>query len=226
MEELDLDVAGEYLLMAATLAHIKSRMLLPRPDGDAVDEDEDEAGDPREELIRRLLEYQKYKQAGAQLGDRPVLGRDVWGRGLARRDAVAGEVDFAAEAELAEVPLARLIGALAAVLERARINLAHSVSVDRLSVSARINQLVDRFEREDEFSFESCFAFVAAGTHAPEQLKHEVVVTFLAILEMARLGMIGISQPTGETEIRIRRTADDLRTRAEHLGPDVEGDMA
>src|SRR5688500_12139092 len=94
MAGLDIDVAGEYLLMAATLCHIKSRELLPG--SDAGDEDGEAAGDggegevevdPRADLIKRLLEYQKYKEAAEQLGQRPVVGRNVWGRGSATEDA-------------------------------------------------------------------------------------------------------------------------------------------
>jgi segregation and condensation protein A len=221
MESLNLDVAGEYLLMAATLAHIKSRELLPRPDGSAGDgddaDDADDGPDPREELIRRLLEYQKYKQAAEHLGGQPVVGRNVWLRGLDRKQAIADDVVEGVEAPLAEIPVDKLLAALDKVLQRAKINLAHSVSVDRLSVSERINQLVDRLEQADEFTFQSCFAFVEAGTHSADQLKHDVVVTFLAILEMARLGMIGLSQPLGESEIRIRRAAEDMRAHTDHI---------
>lgn len=218
METLDLDIAGEYLLMAATLAHIKSRELLPREEVDDLEESEEgEGADPRQELIRRLLEYQKYREAGEHLGGQPVVGRNVWTRGVKRTEAVATDVDQTAAAPLAELSIDKLLSALHTVLERAKVNLAHSISVDRLSVSERINQLVDRLEQVNEFSFQSCFAFVEAGTHTAHQLKHDVVVTFLAILEMARLSMIKLSQPRGETEIRIRRAAQDMQANAEHI---------
>ena len=93
MQALDIDVAGEYLLMAATLCHIKSRELLPNPE--PLEAEETDAAiaeleiDPRADLIKRLLEYQKYKEAAGQLGQRPVIGRNVWGRGTATEDAVA-----------------------------------------------------------------------------------------------------------------------------------------
>src|SRR5580704_8559934 len=98
MARLDVDVAGEYLLMAATLCHLKSRELLPTPEHDdpeaaVAGEGEDEGIDPRADLIRRLLEYQKYKEAADHLGQRPVVGRNVWGRGTPAEDAVAPEVD-------------------------------------------------------------------------------------------------------------------------------------
>ncbi len=226
MESLNLDIAGEYLLMAATLAHIKSRELLPSPElGGDEDEDGEEGPDPRQELIRRLLDYQKYKQVAEELGERPVVGRNVWLRGVKKYDAVAEDVEEDAQAPLAEIPVSRLLSALDAVLKRAKVNLAHSVTVDRLSVSDRINQLVDRLDQDDQFSFTSCFSFVESGEYGPEQLKHEVVVTFLALLEMAKLGMIGLSQPEGEVEILIRRAAnaEALRERvASSVSPDSD----
>jgi segregation and condensation protein A len=216
MTSLNLDIAGEYLLMAATLAHIKSRELLPTPEAadDGEEGEGDDGVDPREELIRRLLEYQKYKEAAANLDGRPVVGRNVWVRGAPRQDVLADEVDLGADAPLAPVPIARLLSALERVLKRARVMVAHNVQVDRLSVSDRMNQLVDRLNEENEFSFQSCFAFVERGDLTSDQLKHEVVVTLLAILEMARLRLIAISQPEGETEIRIRLAAEDLHQRA------------
>src|SRR5829696_2101201 len=96
MAALDIDVAGEYLLMAATLCHIKSRELLPATD--AVEDEEPGDGedvdlDPRADLIKRLLEYQKYKEAATQLGQRPVVGRNVWSRGTPSEEAVSEDID-------------------------------------------------------------------------------------------------------------------------------------
>src|SRR5215210_3348478 len=96
MAALDIDVAGEYLLMAATLCHIKSRELLPSdldPLDDEVDAETEEGIDPRADLIRRLLEYQKYKEAASLLGQRPVVGRNVWSRGTSAEDAVSDDID-------------------------------------------------------------------------------------------------------------------------------------
>jgi segregation and condensation protein A len=227
MGSLNLDVAGEYLLMAATLAHIKSRELLPTPElaahGDEADEGED-GEDPRQELIRRLLEYQKYKEAAAQLGERPVIGRNVWTRGAERGAAVAVTVDARAAAPLADIPVARLLSALDAVLARAKVTLAHSVLVDRLSVGERIGQLVDRLEREQSFSFQSCFSFLTDGApRSAAQIKHDVVVTFLALLEMAKLRMIRLSQPDGEEDIVIRSAGDGLRERADAATAETVG---
>jgi segregation and condensation protein A len=218
MTSLNLDVAGEYLLMAATLAHIKSRELLPTPPPLEPGEDGEleEEIDPRQELIRRLLEYQKYKEAGEHLGGRPVVGRNVWTRGSPREDAVAEGIDLDRLAPLADVPVLKLVEALDRVLRSAKVRVSHQVHVDRLSVAERINQLVSRLEGEGSFSFSSCFSFLRPDhTMGWEEIRHEAVVTFLAVLEMAKLGLIGLSQAegqeAGESDIFISAATDRLR---------------
>ncbi len=216
MKSLNLDVAGEYLLMAATLAHIKSRELLPTPDTlDDQDAEDEEEIDPRAELIRRLLVYQKYKEAALQLGERPVVGRNVWTRGAPREETLAENIDTDVLAPLAEFPVTKLIEALDRVLSQAKVKLTHNVQVDRLSVSQRINQLADRLESSGSFSFMSCFRFLEEDAEfSIEEIRHEAVVTFLAVLEMAKLGLIKLSQPetdeAGETDIFINATTDQL----------------
>jgi segregation and condensation protein A len=221
MTALDIDVAGEYLVMAATLCHIKSRELLPDAPRDeeveAGEGDGDEDGvDPRADLIRRLLEYQKYKEAATQLGAMPVVGRNVWGRGSALEDALAENVDPDAIAPLAAFPVHRLIEALDRLLKKAKIVIAHNVTVDRLSLSQRITELTDRLEREQSFTFTSMFRFArddaAPMTYA--EIRNEAVVTFLAILEMAKLRLIAVTQHEGDDEIWIARAAEDLSAAA------------
>ncbi len=223
MQSLNLDIAGEYLLMAATLAHIKSRELVPptaeelAAEAAAAAEDE-EVGDPRQELIRRLLEYQKYKEAAQKLGERPVMGRNVWTRGM-RAEDVAG-LPLSSEAPLAEVPVFKLIEALEKVLAKARVKLTHDVVVDRISITDKINQLVDRLAGEASFTFASCFAFV----DSPEvvNLRHQIVITFLALLEMTRLKMIRLHQPADRGEIYVGRGDVDLKETAAQLNSDEE----
>ncbi len=200
MSSLNLDVAGEYLLMAATLAHIKSRELLPAPPpGQAGEGEEDGEAeeDPRQELIRRLLEYQKYREAAESLGNRPVMGRNVWARGAPQEDALSENVARDVVPPLAEVPVLKLIEALDRVLASAKIRISHEVTVDRLSVSDRINQLADRLEAEGSFTFASCFRFLREEVTIDEA-RHDAVVTFLAVLEMAKLGVIRLWQGVGE----------------------------
>jgi segregation and condensation protein A len=217
MRSLNLDVAGEYLLMAATLAHLKSRELVP-PDPNEVlpvDEEEEE-GDPRQELIRRLLEYQKFKDAAGKLADRPVTGRNVWPRGASAED-VAGVHVLPGGAPLAEVPVFRLIESLERVLSRAKVTITHDVITDRISITDRINELVDRLESEGSFSFESCFAFVDEPSPSGVALKAQVVVTLLAILEMTRLRMVRLTQADGDGPIYITKSGIDLKLQAETL---------
>jgi len=223
MRSLNLDVAGEYLLMAATLAHLKSRELVPPDPAEelaaAQDAEDDEDIDPRQELIRRLLEYQKFKDAGNKLADRPVTGRNVWPRGSSSED-VAGLHMLPGGAPLAEVPVFRLIESLERVLSRAKVTFTHDVVTDRISISDKINELVDRLEREGAFSFESCFAFVEEeGGHAAV-VKGQVVVTFLAILEMTRLKMVRLTQADVESPIYITKAGTDLKVQAEALRAD------
>ncbi|HZS37569.1 MAG TPA: segregation/condensation protein A [Polyangia bacterium] len=214
MRSLNLDVAGEYLLMAATLCHLKSRELVPPDPNEVLEEagDDEEGLDPRQELIRRLLEYQKYKEAAAQLGGRPVMGRNVWPRGASAED-VAGVHVLPGGAPLAEVPVFRLIESLERVLSKAKISFTHDVLVERISITDAINQLVDRLEREGTFTFESCFEFVTGGG-ALGTVKYQVVVTLLAILEMTRLKLVRLAQPEERGEIYVTRAAEDLKERA------------
>ena len=225
MRQLNLEIAGEYLLMAATLAHIKSRELLPSPDPAQADgaegagDDEDDEIDTRQELIKRLLEYQKYKEAALELGDRPVVGRNVWTRGAPAEDLLPDGVDGDAEPPLLEFPVFSLLEALTDVLSRARGKLTHDVMIERLSITDRINQLVDRLEAEGTFTFQSCFDFLDEEVEAgAEQVRHQVVVTFLAILEMAKLKLIRIRQPEGLTDIHVTRAVEDVRRLARDFG--------
>jgi segregation and condensation protein A len=219
MRSLNLDVAGEYLLMAATLAHLKSRELVPpdpAEDAALAAEDDDEGLDPRQELIRRLLEYQKFKDAGDKLAGRPVTGRNVWPRGASAED-VAGLHALPGGAPLAEVPVFRLIESLERVLSRAKVTFTHDVITDRISITDRINELVDRLEREGSFSFESCFSFVEDATLTALAMKGQVVVTFLAILEMTRLKMVRLTQADVDSSIYITKAGADLKVRVEAL---------
>lgn len=141
MEIMQLDVAAEYLVMAATLVHIKSRSLLPVPPPDQGDDDvdiEDEV-DPREALIRRLLEYQKYKEAGERLASRGVAGRDVFLRGIAAESLTEGGVPLGEEgphlAPLAEVPVFALVDAFQRVLQRRKLEMPHDVLADCISLT-------------------------------------------------------------------------------------------
>src|SRR5580704_777657 len=202
MQVMELDLAAEYLVMAATLAHIKSKMLLPAPppgqDDDAGLEDE---GDPREDLIRRLLEYQKYKLAGEQLAARGVAGRDVFPRGMAAQalaEAGAGaEPTHGGPPPLAEIPIFALVEAFQRVLDRSKVKLSHDVVADRISLSDRIGELADLLGQRRRIAFEEMFTGLAT--------KFDLVITFLALLEMTRLRMTRLFQtePLGPLYIEV-----------------------
>ena len=181
MQLIDLDVASEYLVMAATLAHIKSKSLLPAPPPGQEDDDALEEEDPRESLIRRLLEYQKYKQAGADLQARGVAGRDVFVRGVAIEEAVPSGL-----APLAEVPLYSLLEAFQTVLNRSKVKLSHDVIADRISITDRIHELSSLVQERKRLVFEELFAGLTS--------RFDLVITFLALLEMTRLRMVRLFQ--------------------------------
>ncbi|HEX2673550.1 MAG TPA: segregation/condensation protein A, partial [Polyangiaceae bacterium] len=178
MEELNIDVASEYLVMAATLTHIKSKMLLPVVPTDQEDEAEVEL-DPRAELVRRLLEYQKYKHAAEQLADNPVLGRDVFLRGVP-----APNVEGVAP--LSGLSLFKLLDAFQGVLSRAKKFVDHQIDFERFSITDRINELSELLKNRGKILFEELFD----GARG----RADLIVTFLAILEMTRLRLTRVEQ--------------------------------
>jgi segregation and condensation protein A len=185
LKDMNLNLAGEFLLMAATLTHIKSRMLLPI-EGEELGEEE--GPDPREELVRMLLEYQRYKDAAVELGDRLRLGRDVFGRGA--------EVSLDADDEpaLVDVSLFDLMGALKSILEGAPKESTLELTVERFSLADKINHVLEILAEKGSATFVSLF---------PENAtKGEMIVTFLAILELAKLVLIKVHQ-TGDGIIRV-----------------------
>ena len=201
MQTMPVDIAADYLVMAATLAYLKSRELVPTPEPlEVAADDEDDALDPREELIRRLLEYQKYKDAAARLGGRPIEGRNVFGRGApADLEASAASVPGAADESVW-----KLIEAFGRILDKAGPAAAHDVVVDRVSIGDRINQLVDRLEGGGgAFRFDSCFDLALPES----ELRHQVVVTLLAILELARLKVLRVLQSEDKDTLFITHVA-------------------
>jgi segregation and condensation protein A len=196
MEELSIDVASEYLVMAATLAHIKSKMLLPVVPGDQDELLTEDELDPRAELIRRLLEYQKYKEAAQRLGERSVLGRDVFGR-----SAPAPEVE--GPVPLERLGLFQLLDAFQRVLSRAQQKIDHQVELDRLSITDRINQLYDLLRDRGRAAFEDLFEGQFSRT--------ELIVTFLALLEMTRLNMTTLIQADTLSPIQVELTPTAVR---------------
>jgi segregation and condensation protein A len=200
MELMNLDLASEYLLMAATLAHIKSKMLLPAPPPGQEDDALLDEMDPREALIKRLLEYQKYKLAGETLAARGIAGRDIFTRGSEIEEAAAHSLP-----PLADVPLFSLVEAFQRVLARAKVKLAHDVVPDRISITDRIHELFDTLTVRRRADFDELFT-----RGAEEVTRFDLVVTFLALLEMTRLRMMRLYQvdPEGPLHVELNEGAD------------------
>jgi segregation and condensation protein A len=190
MQELDLDVASEYLLMAATLAHIKSKMLLPQTTTADTLEEQDEAyqEDPRAELIRRLLEYQKYKAAADHLGQRPLSGRDVFARGMPA-------VEAQGPAPLAGIELYKLLDAFQGILKRVSGRVLE-VSAERITIHERITQLSELLRLKRYCTFEELFETA--------RTRYEVVVTFLALLEMTKMRMTRVFQTEPSAPLHVQ----------------------
>jgi segregation and condensation protein A len=193
MEELDLDVAGEYLVMAATLIHIKSKMLLPRPETAAGIDGEEE--DPRDALVRRLMEHQKFKAAAELLHEREQVRSAQWQRPDEAVAALAGD-DY--EPEL-EVDLFSLLTAFQAVVQRAKNRPKVLLPPEQISVEHRIEQLLGRLSETAACGFEDLFAD-AVG-------RGGLIVTFLALLEMIRLRLVRVFQSGSFGPIRVYKRA-------------------
>ncbi len=178
MKSLNLDVAGEFLLMASTLLYIKSRMLLPPSEEEELEDDEE---DPRAELVRRLLEYQKYKDAAVTLDTFPLLDREVFARTFPAQELEEGEED-----EFHSVGLYELVEALRGVLQEAPEPAVHEVDQERLSVTDRINSILSLLAGRESLAFTELFP-------DPPQ-RQDVVVTFLAMLELVKLRLLRLMQ--------------------------------
>jgi segregation and condensation protein A len=208
MKAMAIELAGEYLLMAAMLAEIKSRTLLPRPPKGDGEEDEE---DPRAELIRRLQEYERLKLAAEEIDGLPRLGRDWFG-------ASAGLPALETRVAHPEVELDELLRALSGILRRAELNQSHTVSRETLSTRERMLAIMARLDHQHFTSFESLFTL--------EEGRAGVVVTFMAILELTKEALIEIVQnaPLSPIHVRARRlvAAED----ATPADADAEGESA
>ncbi len=189
LQELDLDVAGEFLVMAATLIHIKSKMLLPRPETAAGLEGE--AEDPRDTLVRRLLEHEKFKAAAGLLHEREQLRAAQWLRPDGRVAEMAGD---GYEPEL-EVDLFSLLTAFQAVVERAKLRPRVVLPPEQISIETRIDQLLARLSETEACGFEDLFADIRD--------RSGLIVTFLALLEMIRLRLVRVFQSGSFGPVRV-----------------------
>jgi len=191
MRDLDLEIAGEFLVMAATLIHIKSRLLLPRPAPDQ----EDAGEDPREALLQRLLEHQRFKAAAELLHERETVRSAQWKRPDERVAEVVGEP---LEPEV-EVDLFSLLAAFRAVVDRVRQRPGVPLPTEQISIETRIEQLLGRLSETEACGFEDLFADTLTKT--------DMIVTFLALLEMIRLKLVRVFQAGPFGDIRVYKRA-------------------
>lgn len=188
MKDLRLELAADYLVMAAMLAEIKSRMLLPRHE-DAAEED-----DPRAELIRRLQEYERFKKAAEDLESLPRLGREIFSKAVFIPTVTVPQAK-------PEVSLDDLLDAFLDVLKRSELMATHLVQREPLSVRERMSQVLEKITERGYMPFSACFTL--------EEGRLGVVVSFLAILELLRLGLIDIVQTGLFSPIHLKGVAHD-----------------
>lgn len=174
MHEMQFELAAEYLLMAAMLAEIKSRMLLPRPVNDEGEEE-----DPRAELVRRLQEYERFKQAAEDLDEIPRLGRDLFPAGVEVPDRKASK-------PVPPVELREILAAMADVMKRAEMFAHHHIEREPLSVRERMIQVLDKVRSDRFVEFTTLFTL--------EEGRRGVVVTVIALLELSKQSLIEFIQ--------------------------------
>jgi segregation and condensation protein A len=202
MQELQLELAGEYLLMAATLAEIKSRMLLPRPAGEGDGSEED----PRAELVRRLQEYERYKRAALDIDSMPRLERDVWQASAELRDRPVVRA-------LPQVTLQEMLLAFKEVAVRAAMFSHFHVSREPLSVRERMSNILAALEQGSFLEFCALFTI--------EEGRAGVTVAFIAILELMREGLIDVMQVEPYAPLHVRAAAANrtLQLVADNVRP-------
>ena len=188
MRATQLELAADYLLMAALLIEIKSRMLLPRPPR----EDESEAEDPRAELVRRLLEYERMKKAAYALGEIPVAGRDF--------SVVEVYIEQALAEQLPGVRVADLSEAWRSILQRARLTRHHHITREQLSVRAHMSRILKTLAPGNFVEFSQLFE--------PDRGVPLLVVSFLALLELARESLVEITQQSAFDPIYVKLKAE------------------
>lgn len=183
MQDFQFELAAEYLVMAAMLAEIKSRMLLPRPE--LLDDDD---SDPRAELVRRLQEYERYRQVAMDINELPRMGRDVF--------PVSADIDYSSPEQQPDVTMQELMSALKEVMARASMFSHHNIERETLSVRERMTIVLDRLNTQGFSRFTSLFTY--------EEGRSGVVVTFLAILELSKQNLLEIVQNDNYGTIHVK----------------------
>ncbi len=184
MKSMNIDVAGDFIVLASTLTQIKSKMLLPVHEGENIDED------PRMDIIKPLEEYLQIKSAAELLANRNLLGEDIFTRNPGQENHLISPDD-----EMVKVGLFELIDAFQRILERISPHTRMDITADTISVKDKISQLVDVFEARGSITFDELFSESVD--------RSEVIVTFLAILEMVKLYLVRIAQHAQSGVIRL-----------------------
>lgn len=209
MKEFDLEIAGDFIAMASTLIHIKSKMLLPQYDenGEVVEHE-----DPRKELVQKLLEYEKFKEASKSLYERPLLNRDVWARGLREKLEVQDD-----EIELEDNALFSLIGSYRKVIKTLHKKI-HKVTVKLQSISSRIIEIKDMIKVGGTIRM---VELLSTGIEDRLQRSRQALITFLSLLELGKLGFVSLYQTDtyGDIHIQGKKEIDgDVLSRVEEYG--------
>ncbi|MFQ5449649.1 MAG: segregation and condensation protein A [Nitrospinaceae bacterium] len=211
MQDLNLEVAGEYLILAAELTRIKSKVLLPVQEP----ESEEEGQDPREDLVRRLLEYQRYKDAAFQLRKREYERQQIFVRGAELEIEESGEKEILVEASVFD-----LLNAFQNILRNREFKKNYEIKISTTSVSDRITHILEILNATESVTFESLFTVL--------NTKQEVIVTFLALLELIRLKLVRIQQMKHFDSIRLYRSTDwetqEEVLRQYHASPEDENE--
>jgi len=194
MKTLNLDIAGEFLLMSATLAHIKSQMLVPTP---LPSDEEGIETDPRAELVKQLLEYQRYKDAATNLLERDILNRDVFRRENASKHV---EKPLESQRELVEISIFNLIDIFSKMLSNVPEDFPQEIYVERLTIRERIREIADILNSQPNKTVRFNELFSGAKS------KSSIIVTFLATLEMIKMNLIRAIQGSAFGEILISGT--------------------
>lgn len=195
IKKCDLEVVGDYLALAAQLSLIKSRMLLPQ-----LPSEEEEEEDPRAELVRRLLEYERYKEAAEELEKRDILGKEVFLRGLSYFDEFG---ESAEETEIVKTDLWSLIEAFREVYQRKNFNLTEDIvfTLESVSIEEKSGEILSFIKFRGKTVFKDLFINLKS--------KVEVVITFLAVLEMVKNERLGILQDGYDGEVELTYLGDE-----------------
>lgn len=192
IKELNIDMAGDFLLMAAEMAHIKSRLLLPDEGGAGEEAEED---DPRADLIRRLLEYQQFKEASEQIMKRSMLARDVFTKQAVEKLETEEEGPI-------EGSVFDLIEVFSKLLKKAPAREFHDVAVDRVSINERIYQIVELMKKGQTITLEE----LIGGDYT----RYSIIISFLALLEMSKLKMIKVFQTEHVGPVYVQSTMEKI----------------